>query len=176
MVYTAMPSIMSGGHMYTYETMHLTEFALVFDYGLDQDGDVRPQGTNAIHSGMLRKVYRMAIAIPAFACARSQFCHQLARSCNNHPPTAFKRRSLIGMRSIISRLTQKELDAGEDVMKLRSTDPMAMEIEGERRRAVQILDRIMEKLGVTNAYAAMRIGDWRDPGPEVVLTKFSFPK
>ena len=72
MVYTVMPTVMSGGHMYLYDTMHLTEFALVFDYGLDRKGDRRPEASNATHPGFLRQVYRMAIAIPVFTTNRSE--------------------------------------------------------------------------------------------------------
>lgn len=50
--------------MYMYDTMHLTEFTLVFDLGLDRRNVRRLQGTNAIHPSMLRKIYRMAIALP----------------------------------------------------------------------------------------------------------------
>jgi len=59
--------------MYMYDTMHLTEFAVIFDYGLDRKGKRRHQGTNAIHPGLLRKVYRMAIAIPKFTQERCEW-------------------------------------------------------------------------------------------------------
>lgn len=64
MVYTPMPTVMSGGHFLCYDTMHLTEFSLTFDLGLDQKGEQRLQGSNALHPGVLRKVYRMALALP----------------------------------------------------------------------------------------------------------------
>jgi len=60
-------------------------------------------------------------------------------------------------------------------MKLKATDSLSLELEGERGRALQILDRIMKKLDVTDAYAEMRIGDWRDAGPLVDLKNCSFP-
>lgn len=63
MVYTPVPSIMSGGHFLTYDTMHLSEMAVSFDLGLDSH-EPRHHVTNAVHPGMLRKVYRMAIALP----------------------------------------------------------------------------------------------------------------
>jgi len=78
------------------------------------------------------------------------------------------------MRSIVDRLTQKDLEDGEDGMKLKSSDSIALELEGERQRALVVLTRIMEKLKVVNAYAEMRIGDWRDPGPFVDLRLCSF--
>lgn len=57
--------------MFTYDTMHLTEFAIVFDLGIDRNGKQRPEATNAIHPGMLRKVYRMVLALPYICATRS---------------------------------------------------------------------------------------------------------
>lgn len=64
MVYTPLNLYMTSGHMYMYDTMHLMEFALVFDLGIDNGGKKWLQATNEIHPGMLRKIYRMALAIP----------------------------------------------------------------------------------------------------------------
>ena len=73
MVFTAEPTVMSGGHIYTYDTMHLTEFVLMFDLGRDRGGSPRIAATNAAHAGAFRKVYRMAIALPKYAASRSRF-------------------------------------------------------------------------------------------------------
>lgn len=70
MVYTPVPTVMSGGHFLAYDTMHLTEFALVFDLGLDQNRVRRVEATNALHPGVLRSVYRMAIALPQYVQSR----------------------------------------------------------------------------------------------------------
>ncbi|KAF8119971.1 hypothetical protein EV363DRAFT_1193812 [Boletus edulis] len=157
MVYTPRPSVMSGGHMYSYDTMHLTEFVIVFDHGIDQGGRQRPQASNAIHPGMLRKVYRMALALPGFALTRH-----------------FYRRSLIGMRSIIDKVTQKMLEEGEDVVDIDDTGAMADEVAAEHIRACQILDKVMFFLDVEDAYTEMRKGDWKEPGPMVDLTCIIF--
>lgn len=77
MVYTPVSTIMSGGHFLSYNTMHLTEMALSFDFGLDQGNDTRPQAANAAHTGMLRKVYRMAIALPQLVQSRCQYSKSL---------------------------------------------------------------------------------------------------
>lgn len=84
--------------------------------------------------------------------------------------TVFPRRSLVGMRSIIHRLDQKALEEDEDVVHLAETDAMAIELLGERIRALTILDKVMDYFGVEDAYAEMRKGSWRDPGPEVDLS------
>lgn len=73
MVFTPVPSVMSGGHFLCYDTMHLTEFALVFDLGLDQKKKRRIEASNALHPGTLRVVYRMAIALPKYVQSRSTY-------------------------------------------------------------------------------------------------------
>lgn len=73
MVYTPIPTVMSGGHFLAYDTMHLTEFALVFDLGLDRKGEGRAEGSNSNHPGILHKVYRMAMALPHIGYGRGTF-------------------------------------------------------------------------------------------------------
>ncbi|KAF8432349.1 hypothetical protein L210DRAFT_3507531 [Boletus edulis BED1] len=137
MVYTPRPSVMYGGHMYSYDTMHLTEFVIVFDHGIDQGGRQRLQASNAIHPG-------------------------------------FYRRSLIGMCSIIDKVTQKMLEEDEDVVDIDDTGAMADEVAVEHIRACQILDKVMFFLDVEDAYTEMRKGDWKEPGPMVDLTRIIF--
>ena len=64
MVYTPTPSYVSGGHFYTLESLHLTEFSRAFDH--------RPNGrfaTNAEHD-VLRVLCRMAMALPLIQADR----------------------------------------------------------------------------------------------------------
>ena len=59
-VYTPTPSYAGGGHFYTLESLHLTEFSRSFDH--------HPNGrfaTNAEHDA-LRVLCRMAMALPIF--------------------------------------------------------------------------------------------------------------
>ena len=56
-VYTATPSYVSGGHFYTYETLHLTEFSRSFDHL--PDGEF---ATNA-NNNVLWVLCRMAMAL-----------------------------------------------------------------------------------------------------------------
>lgn len=62
-VYTATTSYFTGGHFYTLETLHLTEFSRAFDH---TNAEV---ATNADHDvdGIL---YRMALALPKFEASR----------------------------------------------------------------------------------------------------------
>lgn len=72
MVYTPQPTIMSGGHFLSYDTMHLTEFWLCFDLGRDVKWRSRAHASNSSHPGMLRKVYRMVMALPIMVkCQRT---------------------------------------------------------------------------------------------------------
>lgn len=63
MVYTPLNVYMTGGHMYMYDMMHLMEFTLIFDLGIDNGGEKWLQATNEIHPRMLCKIYCMALAI-----------------------------------------------------------------------------------------------------------------
>ena len=83
MVFTPEPTIMSGGHLLSYDTMHITEFTLMFDLGRDRKGKARPAATNAAHPGLLRRVYRMAMALPQYARNRGQLiiCMMCTSSC-----------------------------------------------------------------------------------------------
>lgn len=66
-VYTPTPSYVTGGHFYTLESLHLTEFSRVYDH--------RPEGrfaTNAEHD-TLRILSRMAIALPVFQASRRMY-------------------------------------------------------------------------------------------------------
>ncbi|KAG9310697.1 hypothetical protein JVU11DRAFT_9291 [Chiua virens] len=152
MVYTPCHSVTSGGHMYCYDTMHLTEFAVVYDFGLDQGGERRPSASNSAHPGMLQKICRMAMALPAFA-----------------PTRQFHRRCLIGIRSIIDRLEQRVLEEEAECPPLSEWEIISLELNGDRARALDVLDGVMSLLGVGDAFVEMRKGDWRDPGPLVNL-------
>ncbi|KIK80752.1 hypothetical protein PAXRUDRAFT_157858 [Paxillus rubicundulus Ve08.2h10] len=72
MVYTPVHSIMSGGHFLCYDSMHITEMSLSFNFGLDNNNETRHHASNSIHPGMLRKVYCMAIALPHLVHSRSK--------------------------------------------------------------------------------------------------------
>jgi hypothetical protein len=74
------------------------------------------------------------------------------------------------MRSIIGKVTQAFLDKDEDVVQIKRTDALGIELAGERAHALKILDKIMRHLSVADAYEEMRKGDWRDPGPSVELS------
>lgn len=69
MVFTPEPTIVCGGYFYSYHTMHLTEFALVSDLGLGCDGKKKNanEATNGLQPAMLRRIYRMVLALPSFA-------------------------------------------------------------------------------------------------------------
>lgn len=64
-VYTPTPSYCSGGHFYTYETLHLTEQSRHFDH---THGDF---STNANHH-VERLLARMVLALPHVAQSRSK--------------------------------------------------------------------------------------------------------
>ena len=97
-----------------------------------------------------------AVSMPSILLSMLQCTHAII---------VFFRHGLIGMRSIVGCLKQKDLEKGEDVVKLKATNSVAMELEGERRYATHILDCIMARLGVKDAYVEMWKGNWRDPGP-----------
>lgn len=56
-VYTPVNTVASGGHLFTYETLHLTELARDFDCGYNHTS------TNADHASAHRTICRMAIAL-----------------------------------------------------------------------------------------------------------------
>ena len=66
-VYTPTPSYVGGGHFYTLESLHLTEFSRAFDHRSEARF-----GTNAEHD-VLRVLCRMAMALPLIQTDRSKF-------------------------------------------------------------------------------------------------------
>jgi hypothetical protein len=65
-VYTPSPAYCSGGHFYTYETMHLTEQSRRFDHLHSE------RSTNEDHQ-VLRILCRMALALKHAAIGRSEW-------------------------------------------------------------------------------------------------------
>lgn len=169
MVYTPVPTVMSCGHFLTYDTMHLTEFTVMSDLGLDQTGEWRPEASNALNQCMLRKVYRMAMALPYHAPTRCMFgttVHTAGLTASSY--IAFHRRCIIGMRSIL-QLEPQGPEADAEVLRFPGNNSLVHELTCERARAQSILDRIMSHWGITDAYAEMRKGSWMDLGPHVNL-------
>ena len=106
--------------MYCYDTMHFTEFMLVFNHGVDEGGQKRLAATNAVHPGMLCKIYIMAIALRYAAmsrCTSTDGIHTMIKCADL--PIVFHRRCLIGMRSIMDCITQKSVKEGEDGIKMK---------------------------------------------------------
>lgn len=66
-VYTTEDSITAGGHFFTFNTMHLTEWArrCIHDTG--------GQGTNAYHSATVRQLSLMVIALQQKAPTQGQY-------------------------------------------------------------------------------------------------------
>jgi hypothetical protein len=64
-VYTATPSFTSGGHLFTYDTMHLTEFSRAFDSSHSD------YSTNANHQ-VDRMLTRLTLALPTVCARRSE--------------------------------------------------------------------------------------------------------
>ena len=74
MVYTPIKSVVTGGHFYLYDTMHLTELACAYDNSTSPDGSCREDhATNASHPDMTRFVARMMLALPYISKQRSEF-------------------------------------------------------------------------------------------------------
>lgn len=148
MVYTPVPTVMSGGHFLTYEAMHLTEMALTLDFGLGNE-DMQ-HATNALHPGTLRKVYRMAIALPTLVLERP----------------LFPKRSIIALASIVSTDPRSfSVDKYDEGVRLKVKDALVVEIAGERARALYVMDGVMRRWNITDPWKEMRKGLWRDPGP-----------
>ncbi|KAI6115492.1 hypothetical protein EDD16DRAFT_1708643 [Pisolithus croceorrhizus] len=147
MVYTPVPTVMSG-HFLTYETMHLTEMALTLDFGLGKE-DIQ-HATNALHPGTLRKVYRMAIALPKLVLEQPLF-HE---------------RCIIALGSIVSTDPLSfGVDEYEEGVHLKAKDALSAELAGECAQALDIMGGVMRKWNVANPWKEMRKGLWRDPGP-----------
>ncbi|KAI6117769.1 hypothetical protein EV401DRAFT_2072319 [Pisolithus croceorrhizus] len=148
MVYTPVPTVMSGGHFLTYETMHLTEMALTLDFGLGKE-DIQ-HATNALHPGTLRKVYRMVIALPTLVLEQPLF-HE---------------RCIIALASIVSTDPLSfGVDKYEEGVHLKAKDVLSAELAGERARALHIMGAVLVKWNITDPWNEMRKGLWRDPGP-----------
>ncbi|KAI6001233.1 hypothetical protein EDD15DRAFT_2230494 [Pisolithus albus] len=153
MVYTPVPTVMSGGHFLTYETMHLTEMALTLDSELGNE-DMQ-HATDALYPGTLRKVYHMAIALPTLVLARP----------------LFPKRSIIALASIVSTDPRSfSVDKYDEGVRLKVRDALAVEIAGERARALCVMDEVMRRWNITDPWREMRKGLWRDPGPLEDLT------
>ncbi|KAI5981118.1 hypothetical protein EDD15DRAFT_2380326 [Pisolithus albus] len=154
MVYTPVHTVMSGGHFLTYETLHLTEMALTFDFGLDHKGE-HQHATNSLHPGTLRKVYRMAIALPVLVLERPQF----------------PKRSIIALASIVSTNPRSfSIDDYKEDVCLKAKDALARELGGERARALMIMNKVMKKWHINDPWKEMRKGLWNDPGSLEDLT------
>lgn len=77
------------------------------------------------------------------------------------------------MASIITKIRQSGLE-DDQVLSLKNTDALYKEISAERSRATAIMKRVMKRLGVEDAYAEMRKGDWRAPGELVNISNIDF--
>lgn len=75
----------------------------------------------------------------------------------------FRQRCIVGMRSIV-QVKQKALK-DEDTITLKARESLSQELSSERTRATRILEKIMHHWGISDAYAEMRRGSWRDAGP-----------
>jgi hypothetical protein len=155
---------MSGGHFLTYETMHLTEMALTLDFGLGKE-DIQ-HATNALHPGTLRKVYRMAIALPTLVLERRKWIKWVSRRGSNLSIALFHERCIIALGSIVSTDPLSfGVDEYEEGVRLKAKDALSAELAGERARALDIMGGVMRKWNVANPWKEMRKGLWRDPGP-----------
>jgi len=66
-VYTPVPSLAGGGHFFSYDTLHLTEFSRAFDHNHSE------MSTNANHQ-VDRILSRLTLALPIVCRTRSK-CH-----------------------------------------------------------------------------------------------------
>lgn len=142
---------MSGGHFLHYDTLHLTEMALSFDYGVNGTPSEHFEAFNAVHHGMMRKIYRMAIALPILSRTRR-----------------FRLRSIIAMAAIIY-LEPKSVVDMQGTVSLKQKDALSQELMGEHGRSKRLMDKVMQQWGVANPQVELRKGLWRDPGPLVSL-------
>lgn len=132
-VYTPTPSYVSGGHFYTYETMHLTEFSRSFDH--------RPGGefsTNANHD-VLWILCRMAMSLHMLHGARGKLIHILCLYTTAH--------------SVVPDLYTKPLVAlAKMILQHADYDPAGYSVpkpEGAELRDLDSAKRIMQNFIAT---------------------------
>jgi hypothetical protein len=72
-VYTPVKSIASGGHFLTYNTMHLTDIARVYDSSIYEHRPRHTFATNNVHDAVPRQLTRMMLALPMFVGKQSMW-------------------------------------------------------------------------------------------------------
>jgi hypothetical protein len=72
MVYTPTKGMTTGGHLWMYDALHLTEISCTYDGSVDQDGIVRKDySTNETHVAD-RQLIRMMLALPDLVLQRGE--------------------------------------------------------------------------------------------------------
>jgi|ERR1700722_5543822 hypothetical protein len=154
-VYTPTPSFCSGGHLYTYETLHLTEQSRCFDYTHAEFS------TNANHN-VERVLARMVLALPYVAQSRSESVRIEDWNFNHPfliPPWCiffieiYRKPFLALARMVLKpeayRVPRERKKAQE--LPLTSWDVLFREEEGEFAEAQKIIRAILERAKISEA-------------------------
>jgi len=81
-VYTPTKGMTTGGHMWIYETLHLTELSRGYDDSEDEEGVIRgTYSTNETHVAD-RQIIRMMLALPDLVFQRGEIFWKLGARPN----------------------------------------------------------------------------------------------
>jgi len=73
----------TGGHLWIYEALHLTEISRMYDDSVDQEGVVRGSySTNETHVAD-RQIIRMMLALPDLVFLRGEIIFKVRYASNN---------------------------------------------------------------------------------------------
>ena len=73
-MYTPTKGMTTGGHMWMYEALHLTEISRAYDDSVDEEGVLRSDYcTNETHVAD-RQIIRMMLALPDLVLIRGEIC------------------------------------------------------------------------------------------------------
>jgi hypothetical protein len=71
-VYTPVKTIATGGHFFTYDTLHLTEIARAYDNSFLNQQLRKEVATNNEHPAVPRQITRMLLALPRLVTSRRE--------------------------------------------------------------------------------------------------------
>lgn len=183
-VYTPIKSIATGGHFFTYDSLHLTEMARSFDYGRRGDtaqGLRKGYATNNEHDAVPRQISRMLLALPHVRIGRVFHLRPILALVHMVHGFAVKAEALKkdgidkALRIAAYLRSNPQLspqDSARLVMMGRSRDEEDA-AGNDHLHADRVGQVIVDELGLTWDAVAANLnefkGDWRDCGPTVDL-------